>query len=306
MVTTRFTILIMLPLACCIANAADSPKASKDSEKPGWSVKGRVVDGDGNAMPDVTVSVHTGIGTLSGGGKGTTDKDGKFEVAFGTGVRMANDDVQMQYATVYAHKRGFFEKNLCRHGGLAMALRIPDDFKGWGGLKKEDIILPGEPRELNFQLLPATSCRGTVVDENGKPMSGYKVSLKGEDMPPSSSVAASARADEQGKFHLESIPTGFEYQILVRPANPAPPWNAWASGKLKFAIADADDATAFASGEDHFKTGNFEIKIKTAGVNWKRALQIGGAHQRIESDGETVRLELHPPGLPVAKVDLPK
>lgn len=90
-----------------------------------WSVMGRVIDINGNPIRGASVRANTGIGTLTGGGQGQSDDDGNYQFAFGPGIHFANDDVQMQFATISASKTGYFVKNLSKHGGLRMALKLP-------------------------------------------------------------------------------------------------------------------------------------------------------------------------------------
>ena len=286
-------------------NDASKPAASEhaqENQEPRWSVNGRVVDGEGNPIRGARVTAHTGVGTLVGGGKGETDANGNFQFTFGPGIRMSNNDVQMQLATISVSMPGYFEKNLSRHGDLAMALRIPDDFESWAGHPEKDIILPGKPRTLNFVLLPGATVSGTLVNEKGKSLAGYSISLKGEQLPPSSSVAAHERTDADGKFSLNGIPTSFRYQLLVSPTNPRPPWNSWASGPFNFFKQD-DTAIVFSDRKETHIAKEFQIQLNTSGVNWKHALKIGADNQSIEREGDMIKLVLHPPGEDQSRVE---
>lgn len=283
---------------------------SSPNEKPRraqeqWSVKGRVVDVDGKPMAGVTVRAATGIGTLLGGGKGETDADGRYEFTFGPGIRFANNDVELQYAMISAHKAGFFEKNLSRQGGLLMARKLPEKLD-WGGRKKEDIILSGQPRQLDFVMLSAAKLSGTLIDENEKPLVGYGVSLRGNELPPSTNAIGSTKADESGRFSIGEIPTGVKFQILVQPDKREPPWNAWASGPFEFKTDGGRDDFFIQEATREVAANRFELQLKGSGVNWKEALKIGGSHQKLEPTGNslttksrlhaaTIRLTLNPP-----------
>jgi outer membrane protein assembly factor BamB/protocatechuate 3,4-dioxygenase beta subunit len=291
--------------------------AQRDKErtdKP-WSVHGRVTDADGKPMPGVVVRAHTGIGTLRGGGQATTDAEGKYAFSFGPGIRFANNDVQLQAATIAPHKDGFFEKNLSRQGDLVAALKMPEGEIGWGGKTKDDVILPGKPRELNFVMLPAAKVSGTLIDKDAKPLAGYGVSLTGRNLYPSSSVMASTKTDDAGRFTLADIPTGFSYQFLVEPAKREPPWNAWASGPYEFKAGGRDDLFIQRK-ENELEATRFEIQVVGTGVNWKEALRTGTSFQNLTLPGDTLstdarvhaavaRLVLDPsaPAKPITKAD---
>lgn len=276
--------------------ADDTKSAAPKTQKP-WSVRGRVTDGNGKPIQGVTVHASTGIGSLRTTGKADTDTDGKYEFSFGPGISMANNDVQLQAATIAVHKAGFFEKNLSRQGDLVAALKLPEGEIGWGGKTKDDVILPGKPRELDFVMLPAAKVAGTLIDQDKKPLAGYGVSLTGPDLPPSSSVVAQTKTDEQGRFAIADIPTGFVYQFLIEPAKREPPWNAWASGLFLFKVpADGDDVSVqydltmpSARKSDLLLIGpqsatvpgraimahRLEIQVFGTGTNWKEALRTG-------------------------------
>lgn len=279
-------------------------KPQAELSRQPWSVSGRVVDGDGKPMTGVTVSASTGIGSLAGGSKGETDADGRYEFTFGPGIRAENDEVQLQVATIAAHKAGFFEKNLSRQGDLLMARKLPDKLDRVGKTEK-DILLPDQPRQLDFVMLPAARLAGTLIDQNDKPLVGYGVSLTGEHLPPSASVIGSVKTDEQGRFALADIPTGYSFQILVEPAKREPPWNAWASGPFDFQVGGGDEFFIRQHGRE-VAANRFELQVFGEGANWKEALRIGGFHQKLEPTGDyltgesrlhaaTIRLTLNPP-----------
>ncbi|MEL6109931.1 MAG: carboxypeptidase-like regulatory domain-containing protein [Planctomycetota bacterium] len=291
--------LLVLAAACVSAPAQDT-----EQKKTTWSAQGRVIDGDGNAMPGVTVSAATGWGSLRQSGRAVTDADGRYEFDFGPGMLFAGEDhAQLQAATFFARKQGYFEKNLCRQGDLRMARRIPEEVTK--AEERSAIILPGKPRTINFVMLPAVKLAGRIIDENGEPLAGYGVSLKGDDMPPSSSVAGSAKSDDRGRFEMDSVPTGFEYQLLIQPTKRHWPWNAWASGPLKVTASGPSKSGESESGErianltdgsKTYPTSKFVIQLQSGGVNWKRALQIANEHQSIELRDKQLLLTLSPPG----------
>lgn len=252
--------------------------------KLSWSAIGRVLDEKGQPIEGAIVYASTGMGSLFTTASATTDAQGRYEFQFTPGISLANDDVQLQFATIAVRKPGFFEKNLSRQGDLLMARKLPEKLT-WERRTNDDIILPGQPRKLDFVLLPAARLAGTVIDESDKSLVGYSVSLTGKDLPPSASVIGSTKTDEKGHFELTEIPTTFKYQILVEPAKQAPPWNAWASGPYEFHFSQEDEF--FVKFKDHEVAANrFEIKLMGPGINWREALQRGAALDKLEPHGE--------------------
>ncbi|MCG8651126.1 MAG: carboxypeptidase regulatory-like domain-containing protein, partial [Pirellulales bacterium] len=86
------------------------PQAEIDKRFP-FSIHGRVVDQDGRPMAGVEVRAATGRGTLLGGGRTTTDNDGKYRLYFGPGGRVGGDNaplgVGVQAAHFFANKPGW-------------------------------------------------------------------------------------------------------------------------------------------------------------------------------------------------------
>ena len=206
-----------------------------------WSARGKVVDGDGNPLPDVEISVHSGMGSLRRTGFAKTDEEGRYEVKFSRGVLMNIDSANLQVAQITAHLPGYVERNLSRHGNGAMAIRdVPEeDLKGWKINKESDFVLPGKPRQVDFVMVPATRIEGTLlgsgafsgaspkaarkmdpslprgpyVDLDGSPLEGWRVWITGDELPPGSSVWDEATTDKDGKFVFENVPAGFEWHF---------------------------------------------------------------------------------------------
>lgn len=294
----------------------DDSKAAEVKKKQPWSVHGRVVDGDGKPVKGAYVWASTGMGSLRIGGSGQTDEDGKYAFNFGPGISFTDPDhTQLQAASIMVRKEGFFEKNLSRQGDLLMARKLPDKVE-WGKKTLEDVILPDKPRQVDFVLLPAAHLAGTLIDDQSKPLAGYRLSLQGNDLPPSSSVVASTKSDEKGKFKMTEIPTGFKYQILVEPPKAEPPWNAWASGAFDFRVSSGDDI--FVQEPDREVAANlFELQIKGEGLNWRAALKAGAKCRHLEPTGDyltsdrrlhaaSIRLTLDPKELDATSESLQK
>ncbi len=245
-----------------------------DPDKP-WSASGRVTDGEGNPIAGATVRAHCGTGTLHETGSTTTDADGQYKLSFGPGIHK-DDDVNLQAATISVHFVGHFEKNMHRQGDLLAANKLPKGAIDWGGKKPEDVFLPDKPKTIDFVMLPAARFRGTVVDQDGKKLSDIRISLTGDELPPSSSVVTQTRSDDEGSFAIDNVPTGFKFQILVEPVKAESPWLAWASPPIEFVADDSNDAHLRYS--DSGKAIDFSVQGLTlllhgTGVNWKSSLE---------------------------------
>jgi beta-lactamase regulating signal transducer with metallopeptidase domain len=242
------TMIVGLCAAGAIVAQVDAPPDSQhaddrtDSGQLVWIAEGTVTDGEGQPLPDVEIWVHSGIGSLRGGKRGVTDARGKYRVEFGQGIWMHRDLSNLQFANVTAHKRGFAERNLNRHGAGVMANRDVSDeeLKGFEA-DREQLALPGRSRQVDFAMVPAVRVEGQVVgtgefprrspqslrrrrDEPASPdlgseqldrapLKGWKVWLTGDELPPASSVLDSATTDDQGRFVFENVPTGYQWHF---------------------------------------------------------------------------------------------
>jgi hypothetical protein len=208
--------------------------------KPKWSASGRVTDAEGKPMSDVEVWVHAGMGSLFRTGLAKTGADGRYTVEFGPGGWSSGDSPNLQYAQITAHKPGFYEENLNRHGSGAMALRqvAEQDLKGFG-IGADALALPGKERTVDFVMLRAATVKGRLVGtgmfsnlspeeirKNPKtiagytklgrsPLKGWQVWLKGKHMPPGASVICTVKTDEHGNFTMTEVPIGYDWQFLT-------------------------------------------------------------------------------------------
>lgn len=243
-----------------------------------WKASGRVTDQDGRPLAGVEVSASCGYGSLHRTGAATTGADGRYELTFGPGiVSVPGGAAPLQAATIAAHKPGHFEENLNRQGNYLAAQSMPgeDELKSWAA-GKDRLILPERPAELNFVLRPAGRVAGTLVGERGEPLGGCSVSLTGAELPPSCSVMASARADEQGRFALEDIPTTYRFQFEVRKLPSRPPWHdSWASAALQFQRPEGGDLRA-RFGQREIRLRRFVLRVAGAGVHGREATPAAG------------------------------
>jgi beta-lactamase regulating signal transducer with metallopeptidase domain len=222
-----------------VAPEATYPLDAADPRLP-WRASGQVKDSMGQPMPDVEIWVHTGFGSLKRTGFVKTDASGRYRVNFGPGVLMEEDSAQLQMANITAHRPGFFEKNLNRHGQGAAAMRdvSAESLKDYG-VTVEQLTLPNSPRQVDFVMLPGVTLKGKLVgtgsflklppqdyrakgsewtfvdreERNRTPLASWKVWLTGPKLPPGCSVLAFAETDKEGRFEFKDVPTGFEWQI---------------------------------------------------------------------------------------------
>ena len=252
-----------------------------------WKAFGKVTDPEGRPLAGVNVWASCGMGTLRRTGSATSGEDGRYELSFGPGILVLRDrGAVLQAAIVGAHKPGYFEENLNRQGGCTGADGEPteEQLKTWDA-KKDRVFLPGKPLEINFVMRPAGRVSGKLVDEQGKPLPGYSVSLTGAALAPASSVWASCKADEQGRFTLEDIPTTYRFQFEVRMAQVKPPWDdSWASAALRFEKPDGDLRAWF--GDREIRVQEFVLRVVGPGVHGRTAVPTAGNRGVLDLTGE--------------------
>ncbi len=257
-------------------------KVQDDADRP-WIANGTVTGADGKPLAGVTVHAHCGVGTLRETGSAVTDTDGKYELRFGPGIWF-KDKKGVQAATISIDLDGYFEKNLYRQGDKVAAYELPEGDIGWGDKKPEDVFLPNQPQRIDFVMLPATRIRGMVVDADGNRPAGVRVSLTGDELPPSSNVVDEVRTNENGEFEIGNIPTGYKFQIMVEPAKAQSPWLAWASPPIEFRKGDSEDTYLKYSIDGQpvdFSCQRLNVTLRGQGTNWKSALKEA-ADQKLE------------------------
>jgi len=206
-------LLASIALALCVGwvtgcTQAASVSATGNPQRVTFTIVGQVTDADGKPMEGVEVWASCGMGTLFRTGRCVSGPDGRYKLSFGPGIRGSikkgvKYGVLLQAASIFAQKPGYFEANLCRQGNLAMAGEAPPP-----GRKKwfNSCVLPNEPYELDFVMLPAATIEGRLVDTDGKPMPAAQLHLSGKELPPSSSVLGGAKTRHDGTFTFWNVP----------------------------------------------------------------------------------------------------
>ena len=195
-------------------STAANEQVDYEITKP-FSIYGKVTDVDGNGMAGIELWASCGMGTLLPTGKTVSDNDGNYRLSFGPGMWHLDNNkrkISLQCATIHAGKSGYFEQNLCRHGNLGIAgNKEQAESNVWGKNAFEKILLPEEPYNVDFVMVKGASVDGTVKDATGKPLSDFRLHVKGDILYPSSSVLFSATTDQDGRFTLDSIPDKVYY-----------------------------------------------------------------------------------------------
>lgn len=249
-------------------------QTESDTRKKPLRVRGRVTDPEGHPIEGVTIKAHSGVGTLWQTGLTTTDKNGAYDLHFSPGL-ITKDPKTLQSATISASLAGHCERNLYRQGDLIVALKKPDSVIQWGDKTEDDLILPNQPRTVDFVMVPATSIRGTVI-QDGKPQEGMKVTLTGDQLPPSSSVIGSTSTNEKGEFAFSEVPVGFDFQIVVEPKESKPPWRGWATPPIHFLDGKTNDTHIRFSMDGKpvdFSFQQIQLMIDREGTNWRKSLK---------------------------------
>lgn len=199
---------------------------------PPWVVRGVVTDEAGRPLEGVEVVAHAGEGTLRPTGRAVTDGRGAYELRFGPGVLFMGDHSGLQAATISPRMLGRVERDLHRQGDLLMASREPrPEEMRWGD---RPIVLPERPMRVDFVMVPAAAVEGRLMDKEGRPLAGWSVSADAEELPPSSSVLASAETDAEGRFRFGELPTG---EVWFSARGPERRRQAMESGRIRLDAA---------------------------------------------------------------------
>jgi hypothetical protein len=273
-----FALAASITLSSLFAQAQTTPQASPtpptdkrlaaEVEHPNGPYRafGRVTDPHGQPFPGVDVSAYCGAGTLKRSATAISDKDGRYELNFG---HFWNKTVFA--AVISAHKSGYVEANLNRHGSC---LSAPNEremlhMKGWKD-RMDRVFLPGRSLELNFVMVPAARVAGKLIEAQNKPLAGYWVSLAFADHP-TGSVMGTAKTDGQGRFALEDISTSHRFQFTVRKGDTNPPWDdSWASTPLRFERPETGDLRA-RFGTHEIRLQELQLRVTGPGVHLKTA-----------------------------------
>ncbi len=192
--------------------AMTGSKLTQEEVENRWpfSVFGTVTDEHGNPVPGVDLWANCGMGTLLQTGSTESREDGTYTLRFRPGMHVRNDEtgkwgVGHQAASIFAAKEGYYERNLCRQGGLTMAGERPGADNAWG-TNSDQVVLPDQPYRLDFVMVPAARIEGRLVDPEGQPLPERRVMLTGRELPPSSSVIKSCDTDAEGRFTTGALP----------------------------------------------------------------------------------------------------
>ncbi|HDY65640.1 MAG TPA: redoxin domain-containing protein [Phycisphaerae bacterium] len=160
-----------------------------------WSVTGRVTDTAGKPLAQVRIAAHCGMDTLRETGFTYTDNDGRYTLHFGPGILMRGG-AGLQAAFISATMSGY----VFQRANLRMSHEPPNKDNPWG-VKPEEVILPGQPRQLDFVMLAAATQPATQPAR--RKVVSVEALLKG--------AAVSTRYDELEIFEQTGV--AGDYQI---------------------------------------------------------------------------------------------
>jgi hypothetical protein len=174
-----------------------------------WVVTGRVTDAQGNPMEGVTVYVNRNDMHQS---EDRTDEQGRYTIRFTqSGYTYDKDRKRWSFGrttvVVSPLEPGMAERDLYEQGEVIIAGEIPSWYARQGRDPKE-ILLPDQPRRIDFVMVPAVTLEGRLSDASGTPIAETYVSLEGERLPPPGHEIAGSRTDAEGRFHVDAVPTG--------------------------------------------------------------------------------------------------
>lgn len=207
------------------APAPASPNSKPDSAdfspvipSDSWIVEGAVRDGEGKPVPDASIHVSTGMGSLHVTRQGKSAADGSYRVTFGPAMMMAVKDRigALQAAIVHVGKPGYEEKDLGAAGDLQMAWELtPQQMAGGWSPGPERTFLPGKPMRVDFALLPAATVKGILLMPEGKAVPDREIVIVGDRLRPASSIYAAAKTDKGGRFTFENVSTQHAWSFSI-------------------------------------------------------------------------------------------
>ncbi len=182
-----------------------------------WVVTGRVTDAEGNPMEGVTVYVNRNRMHQS---EVRTDKDGRYTIRFTKSGYMYDKERERWLASretvvVSPLEPGMAERGLYEQGEVIVAGEIPSWYARQGRDPKE-ILLPDQPRQIDFVMVPAVTLEGQLSDASGSPIVETHVSLEGERLPPQDHELGGSRTDAEGRFEIDAVPTSIPCWFTTR------------------------------------------------------------------------------------------
>ncbi|MHC4397012.1 MAG: hypothetical protein ACYS1A_15320 [Planctomycetota bacterium] len=207
------TLLLIKPTILSLTSGLQNEPAVEvegEKNKYPFSVFGKVADQNGEPLAGVEIRANCGMGTLFRTGETTTDENGQYVLRFGPGILAIDENTKEQYAglqaaTIHVSKVGYYEENLCRHGGLFMDSKQPQTDNVWGA-DPDMVVLPHKPYKLDFVMVPAATIEGKLLNKSDKPITGKRFSITGNELYPSSSALANIETDEKGEFTVDNVP----------------------------------------------------------------------------------------------------
>jgi hypothetical protein len=212
-----------LPTPLLLLTLAASPptKPTTTTAPSGdFLVTGTVTDDAGNPVASAIVSARCGThDQLIRTGTAKSDKLGRYSLPFEPGVHyereLGQPIVGIQLATISVSKPGYSERNLARHGDLAMT-DDPPSVKRHAARDFAGVVHIHEPYRLDFVLSKTASIVGTLLDTAGQPVPNLYISLTGPDLPPMQPTLTSTKTDTAGQFRLKEVPTGYSWTFQIR------------------------------------------------------------------------------------------
>jgi hypothetical protein len=202
-----------------------------------WIITGKVTDASGTALEDVTIYVNRNYGNQV---QVLTDKDGSYTIRFAGNGQMYDEGLKRwitspQDCVVSPFKPGLSERNLYKQGEVAFAELRPTS--RIGSKKPEDYLLPNQPRQIDFVMAPAATVEGRFLDASGSPIADTYVVIRGDQVPPPHyrDDLAGAKTDQDGRFHIDSVPTGLAWWFSTRVIGASGQWENENSSPVRFA-----------------------------------------------------------------------
>ncbi len=180
-----------------------------------WVIEGVVADDEGHPIEGAEIRAFRamGGGTKFGTMPVITDENGRYLIRVGPSIAVLKygkpdeEGTILQFKGLRAWKDGYVEKDRSWPGSLAMADGMPEEL---GDVDRDSVMLPGQPRRLDFTLALSAGVEGILVDANGDPLANESIRLSRDELRSSGIANPTVKTDSEGRFSFDRIAPNVE------------------------------------------------------------------------------------------------
>lgn len=198
------------------AESPDREEQAAKAEQEGLVLRGRVVDEQGDPLPDVKVVLYSSVATRWRGQEGVTNDNGEYEFdPLATGITIISEEEPAELLSAVPAKRGTNEqkndeqRQAHRHLGVVFEhdTHVPADGKSWRDITINLEEGRGAVETLDLKMVLGGRLSGVVRNaETGEPMPKLSLILhNGMENEREHTFYKYAEANEQGEFTSDAL-----------------------------------------------------------------------------------------------------